>query len=239
MRDVSADMEENKHHSAGLPDRIYTLLCSLGEDTCSETVWTLRHTKFKFYLDIQWPRKNQSLKIPAKKPHDQSHLENIAKDGPTPPGNPSGSASLKDSAEVIAGVEKLAENRSSVQPKSGKPVVTSTGKKRKSPSTRKRNRLRWERWQAKRRAKRANPKSSCQPVPNNCPQDYSNPNPADVETCQQGSERNIPCTSQNDLDTSPKTIQVFRMPVQLLSHWRGRNQAVYTVRNRNPSSLSA
>ena len=141
LRDITANMEENVDQLAGFPHGLYALLCSLGEDSCREAVWTLRRTKSKFYLDIQWPKK-EPFKFPAQKSCEQPHLEKYAKDGPTPPGNPRCDAILKDSAEGIAGVERLAVNRLSVHPESDRPAVPSTWKKRRSPSTR--NRLRWE-----------------------------------------------------------------------------------------------
>ncbi len=197
-------MEQYGNHLAGIPQGIATLLGTLGEDTYCEATWTLRRTKHKFYLDIQWPRIKPFI-FPAKKPCLQSHLEKKAQEGPTPPGNTSGDATVKDSVEVIAGFKRSAENRASGQLNSDRPVVSNTGKKRRSPSTRKRNRLRWERWQAKRRAKTS--KSSCQPKSESDirPHDPSGPNQADSETRQPGSE-----TSQSGSETSQPGSETSR-----------------------------
>ena len=145
-------MDHNDDYLAGLPCGLYALLHSLGEDDCRAAIWNLRRTKSRFYLDIQWPKKEPFI-LPAQKSCEQPHLVKKAQDGPIPPGFPSENTTVRDRTKVIAGVRKLTGNWLSVQPKSDKPVVASTRKKRKSPSTRKRNRLRWEQWQAKKRTK--------------------------------------------------------------------------------------
>ena len=141
------------------------LLEILGLDVLKKArEWTLTQKYGCFYLDVVFTAK--SFKSPAKtcaKKREQEHLEKSAQDGPNPPRSPSGVASLKKSADASAGGNKSAEKRSPVQPDFAKPVVVkSTKKKRKSPSTRRRNRLRWERWQAKWKANRKLPNSSRQ-----------------------------------------------------------------------------
>ncbi len=177
----------------GLP---HGLLELLGLDVLRRVrEWTITQKYGRFHLDIVFTAK--SFKSPAKsaRQHEQGHLEKQkSQDGTTPPGNPSGSASVKQSAKDIAGPNKLAENRLPIQPNSGRPVgFKSTKRKRKSPSTRRRNRLRWERWQAKRRAQL--PKSSRQPDSVTCPLESSNPNPADSVNRQQCVEQNTLCTT--------------------------------------------
>ncbi len=72
--------------------------------------------------------------------------------------------------------------------------------------------MRWERWQAKRRAKL--PESSRQPVSDTCPKESSNPRPADLDTRQQCVEQNIPCTIKPDSESSqpeePKASHTIR-----------------------------
>ena len=139
----------------------------------------------------------------------------------------------------------MAENRSSAQSNLDKPVVSSTVKKRRSPSTRERNRLRWERWQAKRRMKAS--KSSCQPNSDIHPQDPPKPTQADTEPSQLGPERNSLCTSRKDSDTKDNTSLSDKISAPIPLAWKepscfhcGKQQSqLYSVLKKCTRCLSA
>ena len=97
-------------------------------------------------------------------------------------------------------------------------MISSTGKKRRSPSTRKRYRLRWERWQAKRRTKAS--KSCCQPDPDIHPQDPPKSSQTDTEYSQPGSERNFLCTSCKDVETKNNTSLLDNIAAPIPLAWK-------------------
>ncbi len=145
---------QSSGYQSCLPDG---LLHILGLDYLQNAEkWTLTQTKRRYFLNIVVSR--QTVKSPAKikkRPHGPKPKVEDAGTGQIPPStNQDSGLSEKHSGSAAGGYSQPEKNWSSIHSDTcSSPSAAVTVKKRKSSSTRKRDRERWERWQARSKEK--------------------------------------------------------------------------------------
>ena len=208
---ISPLIMDNSQSAGCLSDLPEELLRVLGSDYLkSATKWTLTQTRRRYFLNIVVPR--QPFKFPAKT--EKSHHGSKSKveatgTGHIPPSTNQGSGlSEKHSGSNAVGYSQPEKNRSPIHSDTCNSPSTVTVKKRKSQSTRKRDRKRWERWQERSKEKgsdlyRFRPVNQ-NPCSGNSPQNSSTDSalqPDSEPAASPGGDEQDP-SSHTDLDTS-------------------------------------
>ena len=129
---LSRNVENTTIPSSGIPQDVLDMLDKAGVITCGKPKWSLRITSDKIYLDLAW---SKTLSFPAKSPVN-SHDRTVSKTTKEKQ-SPVGSSSPLDIPKEI--------------PKK---------RKRKSPSTRKRDKRRFHDWLLKRQARQSKPNNT-------------------------------------------------------------------------------
>ncbi len=211
LRSFAADMDY--YQSAGCQSELpEELLHILGSDCLkSATKWTLTQTR-RYFLNIVVSR-TKPFKFPAKnenRPRGSGTNVGNAGTGFIPPSTIKGPGLRLSEQESEGRTEdcQSGTDRTSIHPDLDSNTRT---EKRRSPSTRKRNRERWERWQERSRKKGASNLFRTEPVSRNTcsgntvPRHSSKPVPVphqdpESSTSQSEDEHNLSSHSDSDAE---------------------------------------
>ncbi len=115
----------------GFTQELAQILKTLGVDKTSPAAWSIRQTSTKIYLDLAWSR---DVEFPAKTPNNATGTQQVS------------TATKTSQMDIKTSVDN--------------PRMSKPHKKRKSPSTKKRDRIRYLAWvERKRKHQSSDPKS--------------------------------------------------------------------------------
>ena len=155
----------------GFGKQLSAVLIALGSDLILDPVWTLKHANGKVFLDIVWTK----TKTPATDVKDKAS-------------NCVTTQKQLDTEQVDQNPVEIQRSKTSAKTAN---VCTTKKRKLKSPSTRKRDRLRLEKWLSK---KRSDSNNGCKPLI-----DSAHPSSTGSTGCVINSALDIPAVSSSSI----------------------------------------